>query len=547
MITNIDVFEIKKLLRGGAVNINIYREHIDSLNVFPVPDGDTGTNMNLTMISTIREMDATDSSDIKEVCRAFSRGALKGARGNSGVILSQIFKGIADVLSESKQINTKIFANALKNGSNKAYDAVTNPKEGTILTVIRLVSEYATKISSKKADFLDFFQLLLSRGTEILDDTPNMLPVLKKAGVVDSGGKGLLVILTGMYNALAGIEMNEDIETATEKQGTLKPQDAEIYFPDIHNLEDIQFAYCTEFFIINLKKSATTSDIDKLRDKLTQIGDCVLVVGDLALVKVHVHTNNPDKALGYALQLGELDKPKIENMLEQGRAFSRESEKHRKKPAGIVAVCVGDGLKDIFTKLNTDVILEGGQTMNPSVSDIVAAVDSVLAETVYILPNNSNIILAAEQAKELTVSELVVIATKTVPQGIAAAINFNGDADVSENITNMQLAAESVRSGQVTYAVRNTESDGFDVKCGDILGIYDKIVATGTNVDDVTVEVISKMTDATTAAITLYYGDTITVDVATSLCDRLSDLYPMYDVIAYYGGQTHYYYFIAVE
>ena len=537
--------DIRELFKGGAINLKNNSAYIDSLNVFPVPDGDTGTNMNLTVTSSIKEMDAVAEDRMDLVCEAFARGALKGARGNSGVILSQIFKGMSLVMGECTEVTTKIFARALKNGSNAAYDVVTHPKEGTILTVIRLVSDYALKISTKRKDFIEFFDLLLVKGEEVVKSTPEMLPVLKKAGVVDAGGKGLLTILYGMSNVLKGVPMQE-ISPAEGGQ-----ERSEDFFdaPDVHDLDDIKFAYCTEFFIINMKKKTTLSDIDKLRDKLNNIGDCVIVVGDLTLVKVHVHTNNPDKALGYALMLGELDKPKIENMLEQNRALkkSREERKEEVKPVSLVSICNGEGIKRIFTELRVDKILEGGQTMNPSVADIVGLVDSTGSDTVYILPNNSNIVLAAEQARELTKAKLVVIATKNIPQGITAAINFNPEASEEENVEMMRRAIQSVRSAQVTRAVRDTEMDGFDLHNGDVIGIYDRIVAKGDSVNEVAREVVAQMVSDETAAISLYYGAGLEASVAEELQAVLQDEYPFHDVMVYEGGQQHYFYYISVE
>lgn len=537
--------DIRELFKGGAINLKNNSAYIDSLNVFPVPDGDTGTNMNLTVTSSVKEMDAVAEDRMDLVCEAFARGALKGARGNSGVILSQIFKGMSLVMSEYNEVTTKIFARALKNGSNAAYDVVTHPKEGTILTVVRLVSDYALKISTKKKDFIEFFDLLLVKGEEVVKSTPEMLPVLKKAGVVDAGGKGLLTILYGMSNVLKGVPMQE---LSPAEAGQEKGEDL-FDAPDVHDLDDIKFAYCTEFFIINMKKKTTLSDIDKLRDKLNNIGDCVIVVGDLTLVKVHVHTNNPDKALGYALMLGELDKPKIENMLEQNRALkkSREERKEEVKPVSLVSICNGEGIKRIFTELRVDKILEGGQTMNPSVADIVGLVDSTGSDTVYILPNNSNIVLAAEQARELTKAKLVVIATKNIPQGITAAINFNPEASEEENVEMMRRAIRSVKSAQVTRAVRDTEMDGFDLHNGDVIGIYDRIVAKGDSVNEVAREVVAKMVTDETAAISLYYGAGLEASVAEELQAVLQDEYPFHDVMVYEGGQQHYFYYISVE
>ena len=542
MTTRIDTSRVREMFEGGALNLENNINLVNSLNVFPVPDGDTGTNMTMTMTSSVKEMAAVEENRMDLVCQALAKGALRGARGNSGVILSQIFKGMASVLGDSDEVTTKIFARALKAGSDSAYDAVTYPKEGTILTVIRLVAQYSVKISSKKSDFEEFFKLILTKGAEVLDATPDMLPVLKKAGVVDAGGKGLLLILEGMYNVLTGVKMEKTAETEAV---SLPEMQSEGEFTDSHDPDEIHFQYCTEFFIINLFKKTTLSDIDKLRDKLNKIGDCVIVVGDLSLVKVHVHTNNPDKALGYALQLGELDKPKIENMVEQNKALKKK--KAPLKPTALVSICTGDGIAKIFKELRVDKILEGGQTMNPSVSDIVDLVDSVGAKTVYILPNNGNIVLAAEQAKELTKAKLVVIATKNIPQGIAAAMNFNHDANEEENTEMMRRAIQNVRSGQVTHSVRDTEMDGFELKNGDIIGIYDKIVAKGSDINEVTKALVEKMLTDDSASISLYYGEGVDKETADKLVEELTEEYPFHDVMAYEGGQQHYYYYVSVE
>ncbi len=543
MTTRIDTSRVREMFEGGALNLENNINLVNSLNVFPVPDGDTGTNMTMTMTSSVKEMAAVEENRMDLVCQALAKGALRGARGNSGVILSQIFKGMASVLGDSDEVTTKIFARALKAGSDSAYDAVTYPKEGTILTVIRLVAQYSVKISSKKSNFEDFFKLILTKGAEVLDATPDMLPVLKKAGVVDAGGKGLLLILEGMYNVLTGVKMEKTAETEAV---SLPEMQSEGEFTDSHDPDEIHFQYCTEFFIINLFKKTTLSDIDKLRDKLNKIGDCVIVVGDLSLVKVHVHTNNPDKALGYALQLGELDKPKIENMVEQNKALKKK-KKAPLKPTALVSICTGEGIAKIFKELRVDKILEGGQTMNPSVSNIVDLVDSVGAKTVYILPNNGNIVLAAEQAKELTKAKLVVIATKNIPQGIAAAMNFNHDANEEENTEMMRRAIQNVRSGQVTHSVRDTEMDGFELKNGDIIGIYDKIVAKGSDINEVTKALVEKMLTDDSASISLYYGEGVDKETADKLVEELTEEYPFHDVMAYEGGQQHYYYYVSVE
>ena len=542
MITSLTPQNIREIFHGGLVNLEINKEYINSLNVFPVPDGDTGTNMSFTMVSAVKAVDAVSEDDVGALCTALARGALNGARGNSGVILSLIFKGMSKVLAESGEFSTKTFARALKNGSITAYDVVSSPKEGTILTVIRLMSDYAVKIANKKSNFVDFLSAILKKGEDILATTPDMLPILKKAGVVDAGGRGLLTIITGMYNVLAGVEMEPILSENDDISAEIV--DAPLEF---ESLEDIKFAYCTEFFIINLFPKTTISDIDKLRDKLDKIGDSLIVVGDLDMVKVHVHTNHPDRALGYALSLGELKNPKIENMLEQHREIMRARVKKVNKPVGMVAICNGEGIKEIFKELQVDVVVEGGQTMNPSVEDIVEAVDSVGADTVYILPNNGNIVLAAEQAKELTKAHLVVIATKNIPQGITAAMNFDPNASEEENVEVMREVIKNVRSGQITHAVRDTEMDGFELRSGDIIGLYNGIVAKGDNVDSVVEKTVAKMVDENSASIALYYGEGVNKESVEVLADTLMSNYPFFDVAVYEGGQQHYYYYISVE
>ena len=394
----IDNIKLKEMFVGGYKNLLAHKAEVDALNVFPVPDGDTGTNMSLTLGSAVKEIEATEG-DCSQLLTEFARGALKGARGNSGVILSQIIKGLARYLGDEPQITTKAFAKALSSAREVAYSAVTKPKEGTVLTVIRSMAEHAPAIASKNSSFITFFEALLAKGEETLQKTPEMLPVLKKAGVVDAGGRGLLYVFQGFYYALIGKEIEEVSPDAQSVQPVLTQLDT--VGSDEHDLDNIKYAYCTEYFIINLKKHITEEDIEKLRDKLMTIGDCVIVIGDVSLVKVHVHTNSPNKALYYALQLGELDKIKIENMLEQHRALVRTREAN-KKPLGMVAICAGEGFASLFRELTVDEIVEGGQTMNPSVDDILHAVEKVNADSVIVLPNNKNIIMAAERVAELT-------------------------------------------------------------------------------------------------------------------------------------------------
>lgn len=531
------------MFKGAQQNLALNKEYVDSLNVFPVPDGDTGTNMGLTMSSTVRELETVSPETVQETASAFAKGALKGARGNSGVILSQIFKGMSLVLAEAKTVNTKVFAKALLSGADKAYSAVTVPKEGTILTVIRVVGEYAVKISSRTQDFVEFFKKILKKGEEALAETPKLLPILAKAGVVDSGGQGLIYILEGMYNVLAGIEMRT---VSLFKPLTEEETKTVSFENDVHDLDNIQFAYCTEFFIINLKKHITVADIDKLRDKLQKIGDCVLVIGDLEMVKVHVHTNSPDKALSYALMLGELNMPKIENMLEQNRALKKIKSKPRKKN-GLLAISSGEGFKNLFKDLGADEVLEGGQTMNPSVNDVVELVSKINADNVFVLPNNKNIILACEQAKELVECNLVVIATVNVPEGISAAMAFNPD-DEAENVESaMSSAFKNVSCIQVTHAVRDTEIDGFELHNGDIIALEKNIIAKGNDVNDVVKQAIATKDKDSICVITLYYGEDVTEEEATALSEELTEIYSDSDVICVSGGQAHYYYLIGVE
>lgn len=536
---NIDNTQLKEMFRGGYQNLMLNKDYVDQLNVFPVPDGDTGTNMGLTMTATIKEMDLVDGNTVKETAISFAKGALKGARGNSGVILSQIFRGMSEVLSDVSSINTKIFAKALLSGSNKAYDAVTQPKEGTILTVIRVIGEFAVKTAGRTSDFLDFFTKILQKGEDTLKDTPRLLPVLAKAGVVDSGGQGLMFILIGMYNVLAGVEMKPYVEETKEA----KTVDFEL---DEHDLENIKYAYCTEFFIINLKPITTMADIDRLRDNLSNIGDCVLVVGDLQMVKVHVHTNTPDKALGYALAIGELNLPKIENMLEQNRVLQANKKKERKE-TGLLAISSGEGFKNIFLELGADKVLEGGQTMNPSVDDIVKYITDINANNVFVLPNNKNIILACEQAQKLVEFNLVVIATYNAPEGVAAAMAYDMEGEIESVKNKMISAAKAITCIQVTHAVRDTELDGFNLHNGDIIALEKKIVAQGKNVDDVVLDSLAQKDKDAICVITMYYGIDITEEQAEILREKIQKMFPDSDVMVVDGGQPHYYYLISLE
>ncbi len=551
MQKTINSTEFRKMVLSGARMLEINRAKVDALNVFPVPDGDTGTNMSLTLQSAVREMNACSSNRFQEICDAVSKGELKGARGNSGVISSQIFRGICSVIKETKDsFDTKTFAKAMEAGTKVAYSAVSIPKEGTILTVVRCMSEAAAKLASKHKDFVDYLTALIEVGDEALARTPELLPVLKKAGVVDSGGVGLMTIMRGFLAAISGEDTDLE-EIPTEAMDSNKSED-DVFGDnsDIINLDlgDIEFAYCTEFFVINLKQITTLADIDRLKEKLMQIGDSVICIGDLELVKVHVHTNTPGVALSYALELGELDRIKIENMLEENRALKAKLEAE-KKEMGMLAICAGSGLEEIFKDLLCDRVIEGGQTMNPSAQDIADAVQKINASNVFVFPNNSNVILAAEQAKALVTNRTIhVIPTKNVPQGFAAALQFNADASVPENKTNMTHAIDNVSSGQVTYAVRNTTMNGFKLKEGDIIGLDNKrILAKGENIDETTLKLVKALKNDEHEMITLYYGKEVTEEDAQALAEKLAEEYPDCDVDFHFGGQPVYYYMVSLE
>ncbi len=530
-----------KMVNNASRLLDINRDKIDSLNVFPVPDGDTGTNMSLTMKSAIKEVKQCKTNKLNGIAESVMRGALKGARGNSGVITSQILRGMCSILKEVEEADAKTFAKALKNATDVAYSAVTNPKEGTMLTVSRMISECA--VASKAKSIEELFDEILVRGEEALNLTPELLPVLKKAGVVDSGGMGLLTIYKGMYKAILGEEIEE-----TEPEIEINKEDVALEHADILNLGTIEFGYCTEFFITNLKKKTTLADVDRLREYLMTIGDCVLVIGDLEFVKVHVHTNNPGRALSHALELGEIDKVKIENMFEQNRELIKKYNAEKKK-LGMLSICSGEGFKAIFKDINVDQVIEGGQTMNPSASDIADAVYKINAENIFIFPNNKNIILAAEQSKQLIEGKKIhVIPTRTIPEGIAAALSFNPEEAADVNKINMLHAIDNVVSGQVTYAVRNTKINDFNLKKGDIIGLDDKrILSKAETIAECTVSLVDTLKDSTHCSINLYYGADITEDYAEAVRTIVQEKYPECDVELFNGGQAVYYFIISLE
>ena len=535
---------LRKMFANAFSLVEEKKKDIDALNVFPVPDGDTGTNMSLTLKSAVSEMNACESNAIESVCVSFNRGALKGARGNSGVITSQIIKGICSILmSVENEIQIKDFAKAVQVGAEMAYKAVTVPKEGTILTIIKAMADKSKTACKNAKTFEDFFTEILAYGESTLQMTPDMLPVLKKAGVVDAGGRGLMYIFSGFYKAITG-EMTE-IEFVDNVEKDLTSEELHVNY---ESLADIKFAYCTEFFVINIFEKTTEADINTLRSRLMEIGDCVICVGDLQLIKVHVHTNEPNRALGYALQLGELNGVKIENMLEQNRQLRKKQEKVPMKEYGMIVVAAGDGLSNVFKDIDVDYVISGGQTMNPSANDIATAADKVNAKNIFVFPNNKNIIMSAEQANDITDKNLIVIPTKSIPQGISAVLAFDANSSIEENKENMSEVISAVQSGSVTYAVRTTNVDGIDVTVGDIMGLDEhSVLTTGKDVTDTTIALIEKLVHEDSSNITLFYGEGVTEEDTANLQTKLEEKFPQVDISIVFGGQPVYYYIVSVE
>ena len=546
----IDGMMLKEMFSSGAALLTQNRESVDALNVFPVPDGDTGSNMSQTITAAIKEMNAKRYTSAADVADAVARGALKGARGNSGVILSQILRGIARGLAGHEDVDCALWIQAIRQGANTAYKAVMKPKEGTILTVIRVIAEDLERSGGKCETLEELFKLLLTSGDAILKKTPEMLPVLKQAGVVDSGGMGLMVIFRGMYAALTGetVEIEESSGAAASMPGEYVDDHGDL------RVEDITFGYCTEFIVSHPRPDMKESEVVRLRKRLEKIGDCVLVISDLSVVKVHVHTNDPGKAMQYALELGELDAIKVDNMFEEAREreakrqAAAEVEAAKLKDYGIVAVALGEGIDRIFQDLMVDQIVDGGQTMNPSIQDLAQAVEATHARNVFILPNNTNIILAAQQASELTEKNVIVLPTKSVPMGISAMLAFSADMGVEENTAAMTEAAENVHTASITYAVRDTTYEGKEIHQGDIMGMIDnKLSVLGSQVHQVGLDIAEKMVNEDTDLITIYYGSDVSEEDAQELCDALAEVYDDCDVELQYGGQPLYYYLIAVE
>ncbi|BCN30469.1 DAK2 domain-containing protein [Anaeromicropila herbilytica] len=555
IINTIDAKMLQKLFLAGAKSIEAKKEYINELNVFPVPDGDTGTNMTLTILSAAKEVSKIEEPTIASLAKAISSGSLRGARGNSGVILSQLFRGFTREIGEVEAINVSIMSNAFQRAVETAYKAVMKPKEGTILTVARGGAEKAAELANKTDDLVYFCEEVLKHMKLVLSQTPDLLPVLKEAGVVDSGGQGLLAVLEGAYDALLGKEVNFEVVESSKS----------VTIDNESGIEaDIKFGYCTEF-IIMLEKEYNENTEHELKKYLSSIGDSLVVVSDEDIVKVHVHTNDPGLAIQRGLSLGSLTSMKIDNMREEHQEkLIKEAEKvskeqeavqatevknEKRKEFGFIAVSIGEGINEIFKGLGVDYLIEGGQTMNPSTEDMLNAIEKVNADTIFILPNNKNIILAAEQARDLTEDKnIVVIPSKTVPQGIAAVINFVFDKSVEDNTTRMNDEMKKIKTGQVTYAVRDTSIDGKEIKVGNIMGIGDQgILSVKTEIDEATIELIDSLVDEDSELISIYYGQEIEETTANALSEQIMEKYPEIDVEVHSGGQPIYYYVLSVE
>ena len=550
---------LAKMFLAGAANLEAKKEFINELNVFPVPDGDTGTNMTLTIMSAAKEVSAMERPDMESLAKAISSGSLRGARGNSGVILSQLLRGFTKTIREEKEIDTIVLAQACERARATAYKAVMKPKEGTILTVAKGIAQKAAEMAEVTDDLEEFLPAVLAYAKEVLDQTPEMLPVLKEAGVVDSGGQGLLEVIKGGYDAFLGKEIDySSIKPSTSV--TVNKVNAE-------DTADIKFGYCTEFIILT-EKEFTEEDEHEFKEFLSSIGDSIVCVADDDVVKIHVHTNDPGLAIQKALTYGQLSKMKIDNMREEHQeklirdaeklaeeqakeeaAYEEKKTAEPRKAMGFITVSIGAGMNEIFKELGADYIIEGGQTMNPSTEDMLNAIDQVNADTVFILPNNKNIILAANQAKSLVEDkEIIVIPTKTVPQGITAIINFMPDADAKTNEEAMLEEIKNVKTGQMTYAVRDTHIDDKEIHEGDIMGIGDSgILAVGKDLEETTKELIANLVDEDSELISIYYGEEVSEEEAEKFAGEIEELYPDVDVDIQFGGQPIYYYVLAVE
>lgn len=562
-ISKLDAPMLKKAFLAGAARLESQKERINELNVFPVPDGDTGTNMTLTAMSAVKAVNAIENPTIETIAKAMSSGSLRGARGNSGVILSQLLRGFCkEITANADNVNVSVLATAFEKAAETAYKAVMKPKEGTILTVARGGAEKAAELDGTTDDITKFVGEVIAHMEKVLDSTPDMLPVLKEAGVVDSGGAGLLEVLKGAYDVLLGKIVplaDGNINTTTVSSGKSRITD------DIETA-DIKFGYCTEFIIMS-EKEFTEKDESDFKHYLEGLGDCIVVVADDEVVKVHVHTNDPGLAIQKALTYGQLTSMKIDNMREEHheRVIENATQKAKeqknaeentaklsnepRKKDGFIAVSAGEGLSEIFKGLGADYVIEGGQTMNPSTDDILNAIDKVNADNIFILPNNKNIILAANQAKELTEDKnIIVIPSKTVPQGISAIINYIHDGDITDNTNKMTEGMKYTKSGEVTYAVRDTVIDGKNISQGNIMGIGDKgIISVCDSVDRAVLEMLETLVDEDAGIISLYYGADVGEADADALAKKISEAYSDLDVELQFGGQPVYYYLLSVE
>ena len=540
---NMNGIMLKKAFIGATACLDNNKEEVDALNVFPVPDGDTGTNMSLTMKSSVKHILNLEEYSAGKVAMAASTGSLMGARGNSGVILSQLFRGFANGLKDMEVADTKDLANAFKLAADTAYKAVMKPTEGTILTVARGCADYAMDIAENEKDIVLFMEKVIEHGNKVLNQTPEMLPVLKQAGVVDAGGKGLMYVLVG---ALNGITDKEDynLEDLSPSKTIEKPVSHDI------DTKDIKYGYCTEFMI-----NTDSKEIDKFREEMANFGDSLLVVGGEGIIKVHVHTNNPGEVLEKALLLGELNDIKIDNMRYQHSHIVAKDEDFEQKPEdeplkeyAIITVSIGEGLDTVFKQLGADYIIPGGQTMNPSTEDILNAVEQVKGKNIIILPNNGNIVLAADQAKELSDKNIYVFPTKTIPEGITALLSLDISLDIKENLQNMKEAIENVKTAQITYAVRDTEIDDIKIKKDDIIGIQkDDILSIGDDIENVSLELMKKIVDEDSSLITMFYGKEIKEQEAMELAEKLEEEFEDLDIEVVFGGQPLYYYIFSIE
>ena len=562
----LDAEMLRSMFLAGAQNIEAHKEEINELNVFPVPDGDTGTNMTLTIMSAAREIQMIEDLNMETLCKAISGGSLRGARGNSGVILSQLLRGFTKGIRESETVNTAVLTLAFRRAVDTAYKAVMKPKEGTILTVARGGAEKAEEIAGSVTDIVEFAKTVIDAMDAVLANTPELLPVLKEAGVVDSGGKGLVTVLRGAESVLNGAVPDLSkvgISTGTKPQTEEKTESAAPAGKkrEAISTDEIKFGYCTEF-IIKLKRELTEKEDSRIKAFLESIGDSIVCVSDGEIVKIHVHTNDPGAALSMAVKYGALSRMKIDNMREeheevlglteaaaQTAKSSEQKEEKPRKQFGFISVATGAGLAEIFRGIGCDFIIEGGQTMNPSTDDMLAAIEEVNADTIFILPNNKNIILAAQQAAALCKEkEIIVIPSRTIPQGITAMINFLADKTAADNTETMTAEMQKVKTGEVTYAVRDTKVDGKAIHSGDIMGISDKTIeSVGTDIAGVTLDLVSRLMEDDAELISLYYGEETKEEDAKALADQLAEQYPDVDIEVHSGGQPIYYYILSVE